>query len=557
MADTAAPQEAQILYLEPDDEITSVVRRLRDAEAGRVVLVAPGRTKATTSAIGLRLLHREAMASGREIALVADAAARALAAEAGIAAFSSVADAHAGMPADTGVPTLAPARASIHVVRGERLSGPAITAAPDSLAGLSQGAALAPPAARDRWMDETQAVPVLPPPPVPRTRRAAVRRPQVRTRTAVAVGAVAVVVLAAVLAAVLPAATIRLTPKVTAVGPLSYTVTIPGSRDSGTLNSTMPGAATGTYDDSTPAKGIVTFANYSAQSAHVPQGTRVSAVDQVFTTDATIVVPRSRKFGDGTTASVAVTAVSAGPDGNVAANAIDTVDDPAVRAELCSFIVGCPRLVANRDALSGGTSKTGPQITQKDVDAVVTRITTDLQNQLTARMMSNQDRLYAAPAQSQDPVISVPTGLVGTKDQESFNLSGTLAYDRRYVTHDELTQAGRETITSDAASHPAGTTVIDTSVAVAPRQLTATSDRVTAAITVRAEVTRTIDLEALKGTIEGKSRTETIRALAGIGAAQVDFWPGWVDSVPRLGFRIDMAIDVPDASSSPTASAAP
>ena len=556
MADTVAPQEAQILYLEPDDEITSVVRRLREADAERVVLVAPGRTKATTSAIGLRLLQREAKESGREIALVADPAARALAAEAGIAAFASVAEAQSGMPADPATSSLAPPRASIHVVRGERLATPAIAGPPDGRDVATAGAGSTP-VAWDRRMDDTQAIPVVAPPAVRRAPRAAIRRPRVRTRTAVAAGGATLLVLAAVVAAVLPAATVRLTPVVTAIGPLSYTVTVSGNRDSGTLNSTMPGAATGTYDDSTPAKGTVTFANYNSRSAQIPKGTRVSSADQAFMTDAAITVPRSRKFGDGTTASVGVTAVSAGPDGNVGPDGIDTVDDPAVRAELCSFIVGCPRLVANRDALTGGTTKTGPQITQKDVDAVVTRITTDLQNQLTSRMVSNQDRLYAAPPQAQDPVISIPPGLVGTKDEDSFNLSGKLAYDRRYVTQDELTQAGRDAITADTASHPTGTTVIASSVAVEPRQLAATSDEVRAEITVRAAVTRTIDLERLKGSIEGKSRADAVRALASVGAARIDFWPGWVDAVPRLGFRIDMAIDVPDASASPTPSNAP
>jgi hypothetical protein len=79
--------EPQILYLEPDDEITSVIRRLRETDASRVVLVAAGRTKATSSALALRLLAGVAADEGRELALVADGLGRSLAAEAGIAAF--------------------------------------------------------------------------------------------------------------------------------------------------------------------------------------------------------------------------------------------------------------------------------------------------------------------------------------------------------------------------------------------------------------------------------------------------------------------------------------
>src|SRR5438046_3203233 len=118
MTDAAAVIEPAVLYLEPDDEIPSVVRRIREADATRIVLVAPGRTRATSSVIGLRLLARHAADAGREIALVAEPAARPLANEAGIAAFASVAEAQSG----GGQPPIGEAarpRASIHIVRGE------------------------------------------------------------------------------------------------------------------------------------------------------------------------------------------------------------------------------------------------------------------------------------------------------------------------------------------------------------------------------------------------------------------------------------------------------
>ena len=141
--------DTQLLYLEPDDEVTSVVRRLREADAGRVVLVASGRTKATTSAVALRLLAQVAADEGREIALVADPGARALAAEAGIAAFASVADANV----EGAVPAAPPpaARAPIHVVRGA-----GEPAAPDQPAAVAAAVAAVPLASR---LDETQAVP--------------------------------------------------------------------------------------------------------------------------------------------------------------------------------------------------------------------------------------------------------------------------------------------------------------------------------------------------------------------------------------------------------------
>jgi hypothetical protein len=109
-------EEPQLLYLEPDDEITSVIRRLRGADAGRVVLVAPGRSRATSSVVALRLLQRAAAETGRSVALVADAPTRSLAGEAGVAAFASVADATS--PSPSPAEPMTPTRAPIHVVRG-------------------------------------------------------------------------------------------------------------------------------------------------------------------------------------------------------------------------------------------------------------------------------------------------------------------------------------------------------------------------------------------------------------------------------------------------------
>ena len=102
-----------LIYLEADDEITAVVRRIREADADRVVIVAPGRSRATSSVIALRLLARE----DREVAIVGDALTRSLAAEASVAAYATIDEARR---ADAGSPATPsePRHAAIHVVRG-------------------------------------------------------------------------------------------------------------------------------------------------------------------------------------------------------------------------------------------------------------------------------------------------------------------------------------------------------------------------------------------------------------------------------------------------------
>ena len=126
-----------LIYLEADDEVTTVVRRLRQVEGERVVLVAPGRSRATSSVVALRLLARVGEEAGVTIAVAGDALTRSLAAEAGLDTYASVEDARNARPA---APAEAPTRqASIHVVRGE--------AASDETAPVPLSAVVAPAAA--------------------------------------------------------------------------------------------------------------------------------------------------------------------------------------------------------------------------------------------------------------------------------------------------------------------------------------------------------------------------------------------------------------------------
>ena len=136
-----------LLYLEADDEITAVVRRVRAADPGRVIVVAPGRSRATSSAVALRLLAREE----RDIAIVGDALTRSLAAEAGLASYANVDDARRASPGER--PSVEPRHAAIHVVRGTADDTPPAMAAVVSQPRVEPRAPSSP-------EDETRAVPV-------------------------------------------------------------------------------------------------------------------------------------------------------------------------------------------------------------------------------------------------------------------------------------------------------------------------------------------------------------------------------------------------------------
>ena len=562
MSDTSAPGDAQILYLEPDDEIPSVVRRVRESELPHILLVAPGRSKATSSAIGLRLLARHASEVGREISLVADPAARTLASEAGIPAYASIAEAQAQAgPVDPASQPAPRPLAAIHVVRGEAASPQAmpVVSGPqtDGPASRAPGFAAGPDRSR---MEDTQAVPVAaaaagtaarPGHPARPRARAVRATPAPISRTTVLAMLGGLVVFAAVVAALLPSATVRIVPNVTSVGPVDYVVTLPGHEDSGRLEHSLNGSATGTYSVGTArATGTLTFFNYSSDSVQVPRGTQAAAGDQLFSTNKTIVVPATGFFFAGRK-SVDVTAMAAGTSGNVAAHAINRVVDRSLDQRLSSGFAQIGPRVDNQHATAGGTSKTGPQVTQGDVDALVARVKQALAAQLDAQFAEHPERTYAPPQQPQDPEVTVPSGLVGSKDKQTFQLAGSLAYDRRYVTRDELSQAARDKLSADAAALPAGTMLVPTSVEASASNPEQLGDLVSASISARGAVTRRLNEDDLKSRIAGLSADDAARALADVGSARVTFWPGWVNAVPRLPFRVDISLETPSPSGSP------
>ena len=346
-----------VVYLEADDEITSVVRRVRVADAHRVIVVAPGRSRATSSAVALRLLARSGEETGREVVLVGDALTRSLAAEAGLTAYATLDDARRAEPS-TGEPPAETRHAAIHVVRGteDTVATPAIAVD-----------------------DVTRSVPVA---------RFAPEAPRRRRLVAVAAVVVALfVALGLAGAAMLPSATVTIDPVAEDIGPVPYVIEVARpERLSGTAEASATVTATGEYQTLEPATGEVVLFNWTFFDQPIGAGTLVAAGEQAFETQSDIVVPRGSLTAEGTIeageASVAVAAAAPGPAGNVGPNEIDAVLSQDADARLQGFPENGQQRVTNPEATSGGVDETGTEITQADVDAALEALSADLREQV-------------------------------------------------------------------------------------------------------------------------------------------------------------------------------
>jgi hypothetical protein len=336
-------------------------------------------------------------------------------------------------------------------------------------------------------------------------------------------------------------------PQSSIVGPVAYRIPVNNpERIEGTVTETAVVSATGTYAIQAAATGTVVFRNYNIVPIEIPAGTRVAAGDVTFATGATVTAQPGSLTGEGTIApgeiAVGAGAEAIGPAGNVAADAIDTILDQQTRNRLRGFPQNEARLVLNPEAMAGGIDTTGDEITQADVDAAAAVLRETLATRVSEELEGTDDGLFADPVEPPQPVIAVPEGLVGTRDQPQAEITGDLAYERLLVDEDDVEADARERFAADDGALPDGHELLGDATLVTIGDIERDGDRLEVAVSVRGRSARVPDRSEVLARAIGLSADEAIVALADLGTASVDLWPGWVATVPDNDWRIDVEI---------------
>jgi hypothetical protein len=518
-----------VVYLEADDEITSLVRRVRDAETDRIIVVVPGRSRATSSAVALRLLARAGEEAGREVAIVGDALTRSLAAEAGLAAYGTLDEARRAEPPPE--PPTEARHAAIHVVRGTEETVEAPIAVPAAAAIAADEA--------------TRAVPVQPraAPRQAASRPGAGRRPMLAAAAAVVIVALVVGFAGAT---VLPGATVTIEPVTASVGPVPYAIDVDEpDRLEGTAQAETTVTATGTYDVLERATGTVTLFNWSAFDQPIEAGTLVAAGLQAFETVEGVVVPSGSLTPFGTIrageAVVGVVASEPGPQGNVDAMAIDTILSQGADARLRGFRNNSSRRVENAAPTSGGVDESGTRITRRDVNAAVQALTADLRAQVADALPDDSDTIVVQP-DLPEPAIEGIDDLVGTRDQAQAQISGSIEWEAFVASRGEVIEAARQRMLDDPAVVQTGHAVLPDGVEVDIEEANLDGGRMRVDVTARGSSVAQIDGNEVAALVAGLPKDEAEAALAGLGNATVDLWPGWVASVPTMTWRIEVQV---------------
>ncbi|MFL5778507.1 MAG: baseplate J/gp47 family protein [Chloroflexota bacterium] len=569
-----------IIYLEVDDEITSVASRVRGASEPRVAVVLPYGSRVATSRINFRLLARDALTHERRLSIVAgDPATRALAASAGLPVFATVNEYEASLadqPSSAGAASMvALSTAPAAVGGGDTIAD----VAPVATATVAPAPTVAPrptvePAPTVEPEPEPEPVPGDPSDATiaidatglaaaePRSWPARLARPTIL----IALALIALLALAGGVGAfvLLPSASVIITPREEAVGPIQFDIVadpsatnpdptngiVPAQRLTADLSASDTFQATGKRVEQSAATGRVRFTSLNTAAANtIPAGSIVSTeggiafrtANAVTIPRATIVPPLSVQPG---AASVDVTAVKAGSGGNVPANSITVVprtEDPTITK------------VRNLEPTTGGSREEFKKVQQSDVDAALATLRSRLETEFEAKLA---EPAFAPPGTTVFPDSAEVGEPAPTTDPQAFVGQELDSFDLGVHSTGSVIAVDETPIQGLAADRLAGSVaaghqLVDGSTAVDVGAARVDGQRVAFPATASARQVVTVDPALVRAAIRGRSIDDARAALARFGDVKLSVWPDWVTSITTVDPRVDVTIRHPVAVETP------
>ena len=379
-----------------------------------------------------------------------------------------------------------------------------------------------------------------------------------RVRTPWLVGG-AILVLALLIGGVglyvlLPSATIVVTPRPEPVTPVELTVVAdPAATQPDPAAGVVPAEeitipvsvddefpATGKRVELAKATGTVRFENRDPTSTNrIDEGSIVRTASGVrFRTDVQLIVPRAELVGltiFPARASVKVTAVDGGPEGNVEPGTIVIVPP----GENGLFLK-----VTNPEATTGGSREEFTRVTQQDVDGALAALDTSLHAAFDVAMA---DPALTAGGATVFPTTGVlgpttptvpPESLVGQEVATfALGLSATgtvIAVDTAPV------QAIAEAQLQGAVE--AGHTLVPGSADIEVGDAIVVGQTVSFPVTVTADQVAVLDPAQLTSLVLGKPVDEARALLEPYGDVELSVSPDWSGSVPSFESRVDLTV---------------
>ena len=550
----------EIIYLEPDEEITSAIDKIKNSKTNSLGLVVPREATILQSVVNLRLLSREAGSLGKDIAIVTtDRIGQNLASQVGLVVYNSIEEQKPKFVPPKPVPEPSevieidakeiskldnrpPADVSVHHFQEKRKEKSFLPSKPfevKTAKGIVSNMAKEKPAgfsglnlnqkAKDIKIFKKLLWPII-----------------------------------AILLILILIATYLLLPKadiIVYVPSDNYPKTLPlvVSKDvkkADLVSSTVPGtiieasadkeekfSSTGKKTIGDKAHGTITIENHLDSNGHAfGAGTKLSSSSKTFLTKEAVTVPGAGVSGGNIvpgSIKVEIEAENPGAEYNVKAGRFTILGLSANQQE---GVYGNAT-----DAMTGGMSKEVQVVSSTDYN--------DAKNKLMTELAATVDADFAKKTKDQkllDKAILKPEPVVTS----SANIDGEAADFTMKVTYKEQVMVFDITSVKDLLTEvlqtgaPADKMIgipNDESLGLAVDKTDYDKGVLNLTANVAAKISPKIDTEKLRSAITGKSRSEAINYLqsqTGIQKAEVNLWPViWFKKLPVLESKVKVRIE--------------
>ena len=422
----------EIIYLEPDDDITGVIGRIKEIAPSSVALVIPRGGNIAQSIVNLKLLKREIEKINKTVSLVAnDKISKNLASQVGIAVYSTVQEAKLAKP----LPAAAAAGAfgeSIKINRynreeeegnlAEKLSEPGIgdTVLEDPIKDEPIEEPIISEMPKDTAFEPAHNKPPIQserpvkhigthaPASSPTTAKFKSHNVSSRKKAIIIIASVALVAVLALVVVFLPSAeafvvlktesikaepTIIIDKNIVAID--AKLGTIPGVLVSADDELTKEFAATGSKNAGTKSTGQVVFYNYDYNDTNpknIPAGTIIVASGKNFVTSVAISIPGASativqgaiKVAPSVSAKVAITSSDPGEEYNLPASRFDVSGYSAAQKQLV--------YAQSEAALSGGTTKKITVVSDEDLKKAKDETQAELDQKIISTILEKESK---------------------------------------------------------------------------------------------------------------------------------------------------------------------
>lgn len=287
------------------------------------------------------------------------------------------------------------------------------------------------------------------------------------------------------------------------------------------------------------ATGEVFFTNKLSSRIVVPQGTVVQAGTVSFVTTDEAVIPGSVTTGSQQSFGVGrakIEAVTGGTAGNVAPEAIKAVAGP-----LSESLV-----VRNDEPTQGGTDREVRFVTAGDRQQLYNTLLATLREQAEARLSERErtgESLVVWPEPNPAVTEEVYEPAEVRAEADSVRLRMKIRYSATQFRGDDVNQLVNEKLAAHVDSIAPGWGVVNETLQVAPPvvERVESGGAVHMQIQARGHREPHVDVGQIRSDLAGRTRAEAqayLDARPGFAGRKLSVWPGWLNSLPRLPFRI-------------------